>query len=292
MSAEYLAFHPNPKKPDIALPKGAVDAHCHVFGPAEKFPFAPQRTYTPVDAPREKLRELHDHLGFTRAVIVQASCHGSDNAALVDALETSNGLYRGIAMVKPDVSDDELKRLDAAGVRGSRFNFVKHLGSDAALAALETLSKRYGALGWHVVIYYDTEKVTELAPIIADVPVPVVIDHMGRVDPALGLDQPNLDLLKGLLSARKDVWVKVSGSERLSHDGPPFTDVVPLARHLVESFPDQVLWGTDWPHPNMRKWVPDDGQLVDLLGEIASDPAHLRKLLVDNPMRLYWPEEG
>ncbi|AXS42342.1 amidohydrolase [Breoghania sp. L-A4] len=292
MSAEYLAFHPNPKKPDLAVPKGAVDAHCHVFGPAATFPFARQRSYTPVDASKEQLRALHDHLGFERAVVVQASCHGTDNAALVDSLESSGGKYRGIAMVKPDVEDAELSRLDAAGVRGSRFNFVKHLGSDAALEALNVLSKRYGALGWHVVIYFDTEKIHELAPVIADLPVPVVIDHMGRVDPALGLDQPGLALLKGLLAARKDIWVKVSGSERLSHEGPPFTDVVPLARHLVESFPDQVLWGTDWPHPNMKTWVPDDGQLVDLLGEIAPDPALLQKLLVDNPMRLYWPEEG
>jgi 2-pyrone-4,6-dicarboxylate lactonase len=292
MSAEYLAFHPNPKKPDITVPTGAVDAHCHVFGPAAKFPFAPQRTYTPVDASKEQLRALHDHLGFERAVIVQASCHGTDNAALVDALEWSGGKSRGIAMVKPDVSDEELKRLDVAGVRGSRFNFVKHLGSDAALEALNVLSKRYGALGWHVVIYFDTEKIHELAPIIAEMPVPVVIDHMGRVDPALGLDQPGLDLLKGLLSARKDIMVKVSGSERLSHDGPPFADVVPLARMLVETYPDQVLWGTDWPHPNMKNWVPDDGQLVDLLGQIAPDPALLKKLLVDNPMRLYWPEEA
>lgn len=292
MSAEYLAFHPNPKKPDIALPASAVDAHCHVFGPAAKFPFAPQRTYTPVDASKEQLRALHDHLGFERAVIVQASCHGTDNAALVDALEWSDGKARGIAMVKPDVSDEELKRLAAAGVCGSRFNFVKHLGSDAAMEALNVLSKRYGALGWHVVIYFDTEKIHELAQIIAELPVPVVIDHMGRVDPALGLDQPGLDLLKGLLSTRRDIMVKVSGSERLSHDGPPFSDVVPLARMLVETYPDQVLWGTDWPHPNMKNWVPDDGQLVDLLGQIAPDPVLLKKLLVDNPMRLYWPEEA
>ena len=292
MSAEYLAFHPNPKKPDIALPAGAVDAHCHVFGPAATFPFAPTRTYTPVDAPKEKLRELHDHLGLRRAVIVQASCHGTDNAALVDALEWGDGLYRGIAMVKPDVTDEELKRLDAAGVRGSRFNFVKHLGSDAALAALEALSKRYGALGWHVVIYFDTEKIHELAPIIEKVPVPVVIDHMGRIDPALGLEQPGMKLLEGLLKARRDIWVKVSGSERLSHDGPPFADCIAQARHLVETFPDQVLWGTDWPHPNMKKWVPDDGQLVDLLGQIAPTPELLKKLVVDNPMRLYWPDEA
>ena len=291
MSAEYLAFHPNPKKPDMTLPAGAVDAHCHVFGPAATFPFSPTRTYTPVDAPKEKLAELQAHLGFERAVIVQASCHGTDNAALVDALEWGKGRYRGIAMVKPDVTDEELKRLDAAGVRGSRFNFVKHLGSDAALAAMDTLSKRYGALGWHVVIYFDTEKIHDLAPVIETVPVPVVIDHMGRVDPALGLDQPGMKLLEGLLSKRKDIWVKVSGSERLSHDGPPFADCVAQARHLVETFPDQVLWGTDWPHPNMKKWVPDDGQLVDLVGQIAPTPELLKKLLVDNPMRLYWPEE-
>ena len=280
-------FHPSPRKPDFTAPPGACDAHCHVFGPAAKFPFSPRRSYTPVDASQEQLGQLHAHLGLSRAVIVQASCHGTDNSALVDALRASKEARRGIAIVEPDISDAGLADLHAAGVRGSRFSFVKHLGGDARLEAMRALADRYAEIGWHVVVYFDADRIGELAPALRALPVPVVIDHMGRVNASAGQDQPAFIELQRLLEDGR-FWVKVSGAERISRAGPPFADAVPFARTLVHRFPDRVLWGTDWPHPNMTDWVPDDGALVDLLPEIAPDEAQRHALLVDNPARLYW----
>ncbi|MDQ0314039.1 amidohydrolase family protein [Amorphus orientalis] len=289
MSSTYLPFHPSPKSPDITLPAGACDAHCHVFGPAAAFPFAPERTYTPVDAPKEKLFELHRHLGIERSVIVQASCHGTDNAAMLDAIAHGNGNYRGIAMVKPDISEDELRALDAGGVRGVRFNFVSHLGKDADIDAVRTTIEKIIPFGWHAVVHFEANRLETLAPVLKQLPLTMVIDHMGRPDASLGTDQPAFRMLLDLMEDER-FWVKVCGSERISRAGPPFTDAVPFGRMLVERFPDRVLWGTDWPHPNIKKHMPDDGHLVDLLQMIAPDDAHLKRLLVDNPTRLYWPE--
>jgi len=287
----YLSYHPSPKKPDVALPAGACDAHCHVFGPAARFPFAPERTYTPVDAPKEKLFALHRHLGFERAVIVQASCHGTDNAATLDAIAASGGRYGGIAMVSADIAESEIVELERGGIRGVRFNFVSHLGRDADLDAVRSVVEKIGPFGWHAVVHFDADRLETLAPVLRSLPVTMVIDHMGRVDAGRGLDQPAFKMLLNLLEDER-FWVKVSGCERISREGPPFCDAVPFARMLVERFPDRVLWGTDWPHPNIRRHMPDDGQLVDLLAEIAPEAGHLKKLLVDNPTRLYWPEEA
>lgn len=290
-AAPNLAYHPSPKTPDIELPAGACDAHCHVFGPAARFPFAPQATYRPVDAPKEKLFALHRHLGIDRSVIVQASCHGTDNSAMLDAIAAGEGRYRGIAMVKPDISEAELRALHDGGVRGVRFNFVTHLGQDADLDAVRAIARRIEPLGWHAVIHFDANRLETLAPVLKELPLKLVIDHMGRVDASKGLDQPAFAMLLDLMADDR-FWVKVCGSERISRAGPPFLDAVPFARTLVETFPDRVLWGTDWPHPNIKKHMPDDGHLVDLLGGIAPDPVHLRKLVVDNPTRLYWPENA
>jgi len=285
----YLPFHPNPKKPDITLPSGACDAHCHIFGPAAEFPFAPERTYTPVDASKHKLMELHDMLGIDRAVLVQASCHGKDNSAMLDAIAASNGRYRGIAMVNADISDDELAELHAGGVRGVRFNFVTHLGADADIDAVRTIVDKIRPLGWHAVVHFDANRLETLAPVLKSLDITMVIDHMGRVDASLGLKQDAFQMLLGLMDDER-FWVKVCGAERISRAGPPFHDAVPFARALVEQFSDRVLWGTDWPHPNVGEHMPDDGALVDLLAEIAPDLALRHKLLVDNPTRLYWPE--
>jgi 2-pyrone-4,6-dicarboxylate lactonase len=291
VTPDYLPFHANPKKPAIALPPGACDAHCHVFGPQARFPFAPERTYTPVDAPKEKLFALYHHLGIERAVIVQASCHGTDNAAMLDAIAAGEGRYRGIAMVRQNVSDEELKRLDEGGVRGVRFNFVSHLGKGADLDAVRSITARIADLGWHAVIHFDAARLKELAPVLKALPVTMVIDHMGRVDASQGLEQEPFRLLRELMADER-FWVKVCGAERISRAGPPFRDAVPFARTLVEEFPDRVLWGTDWPHPNIRTHMPDDGHLVDLIAEMAPDDTARRKLLVDNPTRLYWPERA
>ena len=293
MDEGWLEYHPDPSKPEFRVPPGAVDAHCHVFGPGEKFPYAPERKYTPCDASKDALWALRDHLGFSRNVIVQATCHGADNRALVDALESAKGMARGVATVRQDVSDAELKALDDAGVRGARFNFVKRLVDTLPHDALETVAERIQALGWHTVIYFESQDLPALADFFGSLPGTIVFDHMGRPDVTKDPNGPEFDRFIELLAANENLWTKVSCPERLSVAGPPaYSDVVPFARRVVETFPDRVLWGTDWPHPNMKSHMPDDGKLVDYIPRIAATPALQRKLLVDNPMRLYWPEEA
>jgi 2-pyrone-4,6-dicarboxylate lactonase len=287
MTTENLPFHPNPSTPRLKLPEGACDAHCHVFGPADRFPFAPQRTYTPVDAPWETLVALHEKLGLARTVLVQASCHGKDNAAMLDAIAKSGGTCRGVAMVGRDITDAELDRLHEGGVRGIRFNFVTHLGKDADLGAVRELAGRIGRLGWHAVVHFDADRLEALAPVLKELPLTLVVDHMGRMDASKGLDQPAYAMLLDLMEDGR-FWVKVCGAERITRQGAPYDDAVPFAADLVRRFPDRTLWGTDWPHPNIRKDMPDDGALVDLLARIAPDPGHLEQLLVTNPTRLYW----
>ncbi|ASP22156.1 2-pyrone-4,6-dicarbaxylate hydrolase [Antarctobacter heliothermus] len=292
MTAGYLPFHAAPKVPDYVPPAGAVDAHCHVFGPGDVFAYAPERKYTPCDAPKEQLFALRDHLGFARNVIVQASCHGKDNAALVDALEASNGKARGVAIVDADVTDDALRALDDAGVRGVRFNFIKRLVEATPHAVFEQIAEKVARLGWHVVVYFEGQDLDEVAPLVRRLPGIVVVDHMGRPDVTAGVDGAGFRAFMDFLAEDARYWVKVSCPERLTVAGPPYDDVVPFARALVERFPDRVLWGTDWPHPNMKSHVPDDGALVDVIPRIAPTADLQRRLLVDNPMRLYWPEES
>jgi len=276
---------PKPRKPQFKAPPLACDAHCHVFGPAARFPYADDRSYTPPDAPKEALSALHRHLGLERAVIVQASCHGSDNRAMLDAIAASRGRTMGVAIVD-DAEEATLAALHAGGVRGVRFNFVKHLGGMPDLDLFHAVVERIVPLGWHLVVHMDAVDIVELAPLLRALPVPFVVDHMGRVKAAGGLDQaPFKALLE--LARLETCWIKVCGSERVSSLGPPFTDAIPFARALVDAAPDRVLWGTDWPHPNVGRYMPNDGDLVDLLPLIAADPGKRQKLLVDNPARLY-----
>ena len=291
MDPAWLVFHPNPSRPAFRAPPGAVDAHCHVFGPGDIFPYAPERKYTPCDAPKEKLWALRDFLGFERNVIVQATCHGADNRALVDALEHSAGRARGVATVRADVEDAELEKLHAAGVRGVRFNFVKRLVDTTPPDVLLQIARRIQPLGWHVVIYFEAQDLPELYDFFTELPTTVVVDHMGRPDVSQPVDGPQFELFIKLMRERPNFWSKVSCPERLSRIGPPsYSDVVPFARRVVETFPDRVLWGTDWPHPNMKSHMPDDGQLVDMIPKIAPTAELQQKLLVDNPMRLYWAD--
>ncbi len=285
-------YHPHPTRPTFVAPAGAVDAHCHVFGPGEVFPYAPQRKYTPGDAPKEALFELRDFLGFERNVIVQASCHGSDNRAMVDALIAAGDKARGIAVVEHDVSTVDLAEMHAAGVRGVRFNFLKRLVDATPREHYVEIAEKIIPLGWHVVIYFEAPELEELAPFITSLPATVVIDHMGRPDVDLGLEHPQWKRFIALMDAHPNLWVKVSGAERLSKSGPPYDDVVPFGRALVERYPDRVLWGTDWPHPNMTTHMPDDGKLVDFIPRIATTKALHEQLLVNNPMRLYWPKKA
>jgi len=292
MQPDWIPFHPNPSRPRFVVPAGAVDAHCHVFGPGDAFPYAPERKYTPCDAPKEKLWALRDFLGFARNVIVQATCHGADNRALLDALRDGRGRARGIATITPEISDTELKALDAAGVRGVRFNLLKRLVDRQPTGVLRGLAERVAPLGWHVVVYFEAEELPGLFDLLVSIPCPVVVDHMGRPDVTKSVAGPEFGLLRELMHVSERVWCKVTCPERLSASGPDaYEDVVPFARALVEGFPDRVLWGTDWPHPNMQTHAPDDGKLVDFIPRIASTPELQHKLLVDNPMRLYWPEE-
>jgi predicted TIM-barrel fold metal-dependent hydrolase len=279
---------PNPVKPGIELPPGACDAHCHVFGPASKFPYAADRSYTPPDAPVEHLRKLHAHLGISRAVIVHASCHGSEMDVTLDAIASSGGLYRGVAVVEDSITDRELTRLHEGGIRGIRFNFVKHLGGVPDLAVFYRLLARIKPMGWHIVLHFDAGDLIEQRELLARIDVPFIIDHMGRVKAADGLAQAPFQSLLALYRGNPLAWIKVCGAERVSVGKRPFRDAVPFARALVEIDPDRLLWGTDWPHPNITKDMPNDGELVDLLGEICPDPAVRARILVDNPTRMYW----
>jgi len=290
MDANWIPFHPDPKKPDFVLPKGAVDAHCHVLGPAAEFPFAPERKYTPCDAGKEKLFELRDYLGFSRNVIVQATCHGKDNSALLDACRSAGELARGIASVGPDITDKELAEMHGAGVRGVRFNFVKRLVDDTPKDVFTRIAERIAKLGWHIVVYFEAADLKELIPFLESLPTILVVDHMGRPDVSNGIDHPDFQRFVNLLARHENIWTKVTCPERHTISGPPYDDVVPFGTHIVERFPDRVLWGTDWPHPNMKSHMPDDGALVDYIPRIARTAALQQKLLVDNPMRLYWAE--
>ena len=287
--ADWLAFHPNPSKPSYTPPPGAVDAHCHVFGPGDVFPYAPERKYTPVDAGKEQLFALRDFLGFERNVIVQATCHGADNSAMVDALLAAGDRARGVATVRPGVSRAELADLHAAGVRGIRFNFVKRLVDPKPDDYYRGLADLVAELGWHIVVYFEAPDLAERWQLFTSLPTIVVVDHMGRPDVSQPLDSPGFAQFTRFMREHENVWSKVSGAERLSVSGPPeYADVVPFARHIVQAFPDRVIWGTDWPHPNMKSHMPDDGNLVDVVPRIAPTDDLQRRLLVANPLRLYW----
>jgi 2-pyrone-4,6-dicarboxylate lactonase len=299
MTPGWLRFHPSPSTPRFRAPAGAVDAHCHVFGPGELFPYAPERKYTPCDASKDQLFALRDRLGFARNVVVQATCHGADNRALADALRHSNGSARGVATIKRSVTDAELADLHAAGVRGVRFNFVRRLVDFTPKEELTEIASRIAPLGWHVVVYFEAADLPDLWEFFTALPTTVVVDHMGRPDVTKPVDGPEFARFVRLLAEHPNIWSKVSCPERLSVSGPraldgeraAYRDVVPFARRIVETFPDRVLWGTDWPHPNLKEHMPDDGLLVDWIPHIATTPEAQRRLLVDNPLRLYWPEE-
>jgi len=281
-----MAPDPDTRTPRYRPPPGATDAHCHIFGPGDVYPYAPDRSYTPPDAPLARFKELQATLGLERAVLVNASCHGSDNTVILDAIAQSEGHYRGVANVEGSISDAELERLDLGGVRGIRFNFVQHLGGTPDLNVFHELVERVRPLGWHVVLHFDAADLLDFGTMLRQLPVPFIIDHMGRVPTKDGLDQRPFKIL--LETARMDnCWVKICGAERISSAGPPFTDAVPFAQAVLAVAPDRTLWGTDWPHPNIKKHMPNDGDLVDLIPLFMPDEAQQRRVLVENPDRLY-----
>lgn len=279
--------HPSPHSPTrLTLPAGACDAHCHVFGPADVFPFSPGRTYTPPDSGYDDLVALHDLLGLSRGVIVQASCHGSDNSAMLDALRRGAGRFAGVAMVDGP-SGSPLAEMHEVGVRAVRVNFVRHLGGRPEPDRVWRLIEHIEPLGWHLDLHVDATGVATLWDFFDQLPVPFIIDHMARVTAADGLGQQPFQLLAELLASNERAWVKISGAERISTDGtPPYDDVIPFVKELIAVAPGRVLWGSDWPHPNVRH-VPDDGDLVDLLAGYTSDDEVRHRILVDNPAVLY-----
>ena len=290
MDPDWLEFHPDPKKPDFRLPEGAVDAHCHVFGPSPAFPFAPERKYTPCNAGNDKLFALRDYLGFSRNVIVQATCHGKDNRAMVDACRSAGDLARGVASVGPDITREDLADMHAGGVRGVRFNFVKRLVDATPKEVFIGIAEKIQEFGWSIVVYFEAQDLAELEPFLTRLPGIIVVDHMGRPDVEKGVDHPDFQRFIALMAQNENIWTKVTCPERLTKQGPPYDDVVPYYQAIVDRFEDRVLWGTDWPHPNMKSHMPDDGALVDYIVKIARTSTQQHKLLVDNPMRLYWAD--
>ena len=286
MTKSTAAPDPNTRTPKFRPPPNACDAHCHIFGPAARFPYDPKAAYHPPDSPFEGLQKLHSILGIERAVIVHASCHGADMRATLDGIARSNGKYRGTAIIDEGFTDKDFAAMEAGGIRGVRFNFVKHLGGRPDMAFFQRTVSRVKEMGWHLILHLDATDLVEFDAMFKKIPVPMVIDHMGRVKAADGVDQqPFKVLLEWMKNER--FWVKVCGPERVSSMGPPFTDAVPFARKLIEAAPDRVLWGTDWPHPNVGKHMPNDGDLLDLFSQMAPTPELQQKILVDNPARLY-----
>ena len=294
MSDRITSWHPAPSKPSYTPPPGAVDAHCHVFGPMAQFPFSPKAKYLPEDAGPDMLFALRDHLGFSKNVIVQASCHGTDNSATLDAIAKSNGKARGVAVVDPAISEDGLHALHEGGMRAIRFNFLKRLVDNAPKDKFLEVARRLPS-GWHVVIYFEADILEELRPFMDAIPVPIVIDHMGRPDVTQGPDGPDMRAFRALLDSRADIHFKPTCPDRLDAvkeggGGDPWNAFADAVAPLVADYPDRCIWGTDWPHPNMADEVPDDGHLVDMIPRIAPTAELQRKLLIDNPEALYWAD--
>jgi len=295
MTDRIVSWHASPSKPKFTPPPGAVDAHCHVFGPMAQFPFSPKAKYLPEDAGPDKLFALRDMLGFTRNVIVQASCHGTDNAATLNAIAVAGvdaegvPLARGVAVVDPAISEAELAALHEGGMRGIRFNFLKRLVDDAPKDKFLDVSKRLPA-GWHVVIYFEADILEELRPFMDAIPVPIVIDHMGRPDVTQGPDGADMKAFRALLNGRADIHFKPTCPDRLDPTGDPWDSFAEAIAPLVADYPDRCIWGTDWPHPTMENHIADDGHIVDMIPRIAPTAELQRKLLIDNPLRLYWAD--
>lgn len=291
MSDRIVSWHADPSRPRYTPPPGAIDAHCHVFGPADRFPFSAGAKYLPDDAGADALFALRDHLGFARNIIVQASCHGTDNRATLDAIARSNGRARGVAVVDPAIGETDLAALHEGGIRGVRFNFLKRLVDDAPKDKFLELAGRLPS-GWHIVVYFEADILDEMRPFIAALPVPVVIDHMGRPDVSQGPNGPDMAAFRSLLDSRDDIWFKASCPDRLDGAGDPWNAFADAVAPLVTDYPDRALWGTDWPHPNMQHAIPDDGHIVDMIPRIAKTPLLQHKMLIANPTALYWPEDA
>lgn len=290
MADRITSWHPNPSRPRYRPPEGAIDAHCHVFGPMARFPFSPKAKYLPEDAGPELLFARRDLLGFSRNVIVQASCHGTDNRATLDAIARSDGRARGVAVVDPAITEADLAALHAGGIRAVRFNFLKRLVDDAPKDKFLALSRRLPR-GWHVVVYFEADILEDMRPFLAAIPVPIVIDHMGRPDVTQGPEGADMKAFRRLLDSRPDIHFKATCPDRLdTANGDPWDAFAAAVAPLVADYQDRAIWGTDWPHPNMQDAIPDDGHIVDMIPRIAPTPELQTRLLITNPMKLYWAD--
>lgn len=277
---------PHPRPPKIAPPAGACDTHAHVFGPLDRFPFSPGRGYTPPEATPEDFKSLLSVLGIDRAVIVHGSAHGTDNRASANGIAALGDDCRGVAVVEPDISDGDLQALHDQGFRGVRLSTVVKGG--IGTGHLTRMAERVSDLGWHVVLHLNkAEEIAELRDQLAAFPTPFVVDHLGRVRGGQGKDHVGFQALLGLLRDVDDAWVKISSWYRLSDEGPPYDDMRPMAEALMETRPDRVLWGSNWPHPMFKGPMPNDGTLLDQFMEWAGSDAVRQAVLVDNPDRLY-----
>lgn len=277
---------PNPQKPVYVPPQGSINSHCHIFGPASIFPYASKRTYTPPDAPVEAFQKLQDHLGLHRAIIVQGACHGYNHDALLNALQFGKGNYRGVALVDPSMKKEEVAGWDEAGICGARLNFMAHTGGGPSTEAVESVLSLIRPFGWHLAIHVSGSGLVDVADFIRRLDLPVVIDHIARVDIREGFEGEAFQTLLRLLDTGH-VWVKLSGTDRISIQPPPLTDAVALARRVAEHAPERILWGNDWPHPNIKNFMPNDGALVDLIPEIAPSETTRQKMLVYNPEKFF-----
>ncbi|MDA1325186.1 MAG: amidohydrolase family protein [Proteobacteria bacterium] len=279
---------PNPKPLRFRPPAGTCDTHFHVYGPPHAFPFVEERLYTPPAAPIEHWLLVSLAVGIERGILVQPNVHGFNTDVTVDAIEKSEGRLRGMIRADPNLTQEAAKALHGRGVRGIRFNFARHLGGAMDWVRYERIVGVVASLGWVVDLHIDADLLADNAEMIRSTPAPVLIDHFGRIDGTLGTDQPGYRTLYDLLG-EKHVWVKISGADRLMARGASYEQVVPLARALIDRAPDRVVWGTDWPHSNVYQpgRVPNDGDLMNMMLDIAPDEAQRNKVLADNPAKLF-----
>jgi 2-pyrone-4,6-dicarboxylate lactonase len=274
--------HPDPHPPRrLDVPVGACDVHCHIFGPFDRFPIPAGASYHPAETPLERYRIMADRLGLTRAVFVQPAIYGVDHWVMLDAIARGGGRYAGVGIV---ADDSDVAALHAGGLRGARFNFVGHLGVGPSREMVERTAVRVAPLGWHLVFHVDEVALLDQADWLACLNVPVVIDHMARLNAGEGTDTAAFRALVAL-ARLPHVWVKISAADRMCADGD-LSRAVPFMAALVEAAPSRTLWGTDWPHPNVG-WMPDDGDLIDLLALCVPEWQARHAILVDNPARLY-----
>ena len=269
------------------LPAGAWDCHTHIYGPWSQFPLPQGAAYQPEAAPFDQLLEVHAKLGIDCGVLVQAACYGQDHSALLVALASRPGRYRGVALIDENITDAKLQLLNDGGVRGIRFNLMGHLPGQRDPSVLRRLARRAKALDWHVLLHGSVRDLLPVLDALSEVSVATVIDHMARQDATRPSDEGAVRALEEHLKL-EHCWIKLSGVDRMMKGAPPpWNAAVPMARRLLQCAPDRAIWGSDWPHPNIEGDVPDDIALLEFLHEVCQGQAAVQAVLVNNPNRLY-----